>query len=256
MASATMDHVLPEVRPVVTSMPDTTYEVQTDGSARFRDLPIDINNNYFVRGVPGHTHNASAIIGITGTFDNVRPAAIVPDARWYGHTDAAEEKLNVGDYGDAQRVDPDEADELYDRAVEKGIGRIRLVPENCHQDISEPTRAISEIRTIVTAKDQLNSMTYTEEQGYFADDRTGNRAAASLVHGTVNIDILGYRAFLRAGDTRLGGTTIVRYNAAHAQIAHRYVITDPGRVIEDNGNQVSRAFDGTVRFHFVDNGSD
>jgi len=252
MASATMEHVLPEVRPLVTNMPDTTYEVQTDGSARFRDLPITINNHYFVSGVPGHTHNASAIVGITGVFDKLRTADIIPHVQWYGHGDAAEEKLQVGEYDDAERLD--QGSQQYDRAVEKAVGRIRLVPENCHQQISEPTRAISEVRTIVTAEDQLDSMTYTEEQGYFADDRTGLRIADADIHGTVYVDILGYSAFEFAGVDRIGGTTITRHNAGGAIINNRYVITGPGTVIRDNGVTVSRPFDGSLRFRFVDDG--
>ena len=31
----------------------------------------------------------------------------------------------------------DESD--YDRAIERGIGEIAIVPENCHQEIREPS---------------------------------------------------------------------------------------------------------------------
>ena len=146
MASATMDHVLPEVRPVVTNMPERTYEVQTDGSARFRDLPIDNNNHYSVRGIPGYTHNASAIAAISADFSIKRSTATLSHIDWYGQDDFEEEKLQVNAYGDSERMEKDR-NSRYERAIEKGVGSIRIVPENCHQDINEPTRAISEIRT-------------------------------------------------------------------------------------------------------------
>ena len=48
-----MANVLPEVQPVVTSMPDRGYELQTGGSAR-RSFIKNNNNTYFIRG----THNS------------------------------------------------------------------------------------------------------------------------------------------------------------------------------------------------------
>ena len=56
-----MANILPEVQPVVTSMPDRGYELQTGGSAR-RSFIKNNNNTYFIHGVPGHTHNSSAMI--------------------------------------------------------------------------------------------------------------------------------------------------------------------------------------------------
>ena len=65
----------------------------------------------------------------------------------------------------------DESD--YDRALERGIGEITIVPENCHQQIREPTRAISELRTLVMPKDKRDTLTYVEEVGGFVNQTTG-----------------------------------------------------------------------------------
>ena len=53
-----MANILPEVQPVVTSMPDKGYELQTGGSAR-RSFIKNTEDTYYIHGVPGHTHNAS-----------------------------------------------------------------------------------------------------------------------------------------------------------------------------------------------------
>ena len=53
-------HILAEVRPVVSSMPEQQYVAQTDGSARMRIAKFE-DGRYRVRGVPKHTHNATAI---------------------------------------------------------------------------------------------------------------------------------------------------------------------------------------------------
>ena len=62
-------------------------------------------------------------------------------------------------------IDPDNADERYERAIERCIGYITLQPENCMSSIREPTRSIGEVRTLVTPKARLNTLTYVEEQG-------------------------------------------------------------------------------------------
>ena len=46
--------------------------------------------------------------------------------------------------GDSQRIA--DTDARLERAIERGIGEICLRPENCHQEIREPVRSISEIR--------------------------------------------------------------------------------------------------------------
>ena len=68
-----MQHVLPEVRPFVNNMPEETYVVQTGGSARSREIET-IDNRVAVSGVPGHTHNATAIASISADFGEIRLA--------------------------------------------------------------------------------------------------------------------------------------------------------------------------------------
>ena len=67
-----MANILPEVQPIVTSMPAKGYELQTGGSAR-RSFIKNTDDTYFIHGVPGHTHNASAMISVTATIRGVTP---------------------------------------------------------------------------------------------------------------------------------------------------------------------------------------
>ena len=56
-----------EVKPYVTSMPTGTqdFQIQTGGSARQKRVPYNVpNRSYEVTGVPGHTHNASAVMSV------------------------------------------------------------------------------------------------------------------------------------------------------------------------------------------------
>ena len=46
-----MANILPEVQPIVTSMPSKGYEMQTGGSAR-RSFIKNNSNTYFIHGVP------------------------------------------------------------------------------------------------------------------------------------------------------------------------------------------------------------
>ena len=163
-------HVLPEVRPEVTNMPEQTYVAMTDGSARSRELPFS-NSSFQVRGVPKHTHNATAISSISGNFSNRLVAEVDLAPGWC----ADEEKHAVDDFTDSVFFAPAAEVSIYERAIEKGVGRIRLIPENCHQQIDEPTRAIAEIRSIVASKQQLESMTYVEEEGGCVEPGTGVR---------------------------------------------------------------------------------
>ena len=67
--------------------------------------------------------------------------------------------------GDSEPVYNEDA--RLDRALERGIGEICLRPENCHEEIREPVRSISEIRTLVAPDDRLQTLTYVEEVGGF-----------------------------------------------------------------------------------------
>ena len=66
-----MANILPEVQPIVTSMPDRGYDLQTGGSAR-RSFIKNTDDTYFIHGVPGHTHNASAMSSVTAEYSRKR----------------------------------------------------------------------------------------------------------------------------------------------------------------------------------------
>ena len=74
--------------------------------------------------------------------------------------------------------EPDNADERYDRAIERCVGYISLFPENCTGHIREPTRSISEIRTLVAPKSRLETLTYNDEMGGVAHPRRRRRREA------------------------------------------------------------------------------
>ena len=67
-----MANVLPEVRPSVESMPHEGFVMQTGGSARRSIIKNDGSDTYHVHGVPGHTHNASAMISVTADYTKTR----------------------------------------------------------------------------------------------------------------------------------------------------------------------------------------
>ncbi|MAW76104.1 MAG: hypothetical protein CMJ95_01770, partial [Planctomycetes bacterium] len=204
MLNAGNEHVLPEVRPVVTDMPEETYQAVTGGSARSRELPLLGGHIYDVRGVPGHTHNASATVSISGDFTRMRTADLDLANDWY-----AEIADDLGDnmYDDSEPFVPDTELLQYERAIEKAVGRVRVIPENCHQEIDEPTRAIAEIRTIVTAKAVLKSMTYVEELGTYVDAVTGIDASDDFVD-SVQVHMFGYDGCKHNAANRLASTKI------------------------------------------------
>ena len=63
-----MANVLPEVRPLVESMPHEGFVMQTGGSARRSFIKNNGFAHYFVHGVPGHTHNSSAMLSVTADY--------------------------------------------------------------------------------------------------------------------------------------------------------------------------------------------
>ena len=150
------------VLPSVGSMPVTGWICQTSGSARkritkntssFKQGNLDIEGTFDVQGVPGHTHNASAVVSIDANYSRYRDAAIqVPAAVW-----AAGEGLPAGMLTDS--VPPDNEGERYDRAIERCVGYTALFPENCTGHIREPTRSIGEVRTLVAPKSRLDTLT-------------------------------------------------------------------------------------------------
>ena len=115
-----MANILPEVQPMVTSMPDRGYELQTGGSAR-RSFIKNNNNTYFIHGVPGHTHNSSAMISVTAEYTRKRDIA---SDSW------ADDPLLLAATEYTDSLEPRDKAERYDRAIERGIGRIIMIPEN------------------------------------------------------------------------------------------------------------------------------
>ena len=159
-----MANQFPEVLPEVQSMPTTGWFCQTSGGARKRVTPnssaSDTQGVYDVKGVPGHSHNASAVVSVDADYTKYRDAGITVPANVWSH---GAYNLPVGILTDSE--EPDNATERYDRAIEKCVGYISMFPENCTGHIREPTRSISEIRTLVAPKSRLETLTYIDEMG-------------------------------------------------------------------------------------------
>lgn len=153
-----------EVLPEVQSMPTTGWLCQTGGNARRRVTPntsvTATEGIYDVKGVPGFTHNSSAVVSVDADYTRYRDSLInVATNVW----NVGELVLPVGLLTDSE--EPDNANERYDRAIEKCVGYISLFPENCTGHIREPTRSIGEIRTLVAPKTRLETLTYIDEMG-------------------------------------------------------------------------------------------
>jgi hypothetical protein len=214
-----MSQLQSEVRPTVVRMPMSGFLLQTGGSARRRVIKplkkqagtdvFPIQNEYRVSGVPGHTHNSSAVASV-----------IVDMFRTRGFTHSfdswSEQKIEMDekDPGDSERVTNE--DIRFNRALERGIGEICLRPENCHHEIREPVRSIAEIRTLVAPDDRLQTLTYVEEVGGFVTkvpDVVPLRTVDYISEfPDVYIDLLGYRDIDKApknafGHAHAGGYT-------------------------------------------------
>ena len=165
--------------------PKTGYALQTGGSARRRIIKpqykqtatdqFPIENRYRVSGVPGHTHNSSAVLSVLVDLKRDRNFNAILHNVWAHDAIDFEEKQP----GDSEVIADQDA--RFDRAIERGIGDICLRPENCHQEIREPARSISEIRTLVAPEDRLQTLTYVEEVGgYVNKEEALNRAVQTL----------------------------------------------------------------------------
>ena len=191
-----MANVLPEVRPLVASMPHEGFVMQTGGSARRSSIKNNGFDHYFVHGVPGHTHNASAMISLTADYTEQRGVTEHISAGVW-----AEEKVDLNPFDFMDSTEPEDAEQLYDRAIERGIGQITLIPENCQHIIQEPTRSISEVRTIVSGKDRLDTLTYVNNELGWVDPVTGTTPSAAFNRiEPIDINFFGYPAPL--GDQR------------------------------------------------------
>ena len=115
-------------------MPHEGFVMQTGGSARRSTIKNNGFDHYFVHGVPGHTHNASAMISLTADYSRTLENALEITQIWADEVVPAP----IDQYTDS--VEPDE--QLYDRAIERGIGKITLIPENC-QTLSRSRHAAS-----------------------------------------------------------------------------------------------------------------
>ena len=169
-----MSQIQSEVRPRVLQMPQSGFLLQTGGSARKRVIKptqkqesttsFPIQTHYKVSGVPGHTHNASAVLSVLCDLKRNRGVALTSAA---GNWSEEEMKMAAAEPGDSFPIEDE--DERLERALERGIGELCLRPENCHQEIREPVRSISEIRTLVAPDDRLQTLTYVEEVGGFVN---------------------------------------------------------------------------------------
>ena len=234
-------HVLAEVRPLVSNMPEQQYVAQTDGSARMRVAKFE-NGRYRVRGVPGHTHNSTAICNVEGDFTALRAVDLVVDEA-FSYVGFGLEQYDIGEFSESVHFNEATEVAMYDRAIEKGIGNIRLIPENCHQEIDEPTRAIAEIRTIVSSKQQLDSLTYIDEMGSHVDATTGLDATEEFV-AQVPVYILGLRGSVGNGN-RYAESRLV-FTRTDYTLAGVFAIADPVGTIADTG----APWDGTRLFEW------
>ena len=176
-----------EVRPVVQTMPGReSFVLLTGGSARRRIIKPQGEAptiTFRVSGVPGHTHNASAVASVLCDLERRRGFTHDFTNAW------ADEPIGMvaDELGDSDAV-PDEA-ARFDRAIERAIGEITLIPENCHQEIREPTRSIAEVRQLCTPQDKLRTATYVEEVGGFVNPVTG--AVHISDYPDILVDMLG-----------------------------------------------------------------
>jgi len=237
-------HVLAEVRPLVSSMPEQQYVAQTNGSARMRISKFE-DGRYRVRGIPGHTHNSTAICSVEADFTETRPVDLQVAAS-FTYTD--EEEYNAGEFAESEHFAAADEVEIYDRAIEKGIGSIRLVPENCHQEIDEPTRAISEIRTIVSSKQQLDSLTYIDEMGSHVDPITGHDATDEF-DGQVPVYILGLRGAMADVSPNRYAESRIFFTDADNVVRGVFAISDNTGSYADTG----ALWDGTRLFEWDQN---
>ena len=150
-------------------MPTTGWFCQTSGNARRRVTKntsslksgnVDIEGIYDVAGVPGHSHNSSAVVSIDANYSTYRHRALNVNAGIWGYGALA---LPVGLLTDS--VEPDHAEERYERAIERCVGYTSLFPENCTGHIREPTRSIGEIRTLVAPKARLDTLLHGGASG-------------------------------------------------------------------------------------------
>ena len=233
---------LPEVRPEVVSMPIEGFIMQTGGSARRSFIKNTGNNDYFVHGVPGHTHNASAMISVTADYERRRGVTSTIDREVW-----ADEDILLAEEHFVDSIEPEDAEDRYERSIERGIGSMTLIPENCQHTINEPTRSISEIRSIVTPKDQIKSMTYVNNEFGWVSPVTGELDDFNNCE-PVQVNFFGYSALPELITDELGRVDIQSpvYIGALSNRTHRYLIADRGASAPGGAQN----WDGNVPFYW------
>ena len=177
MQSAPIPQTLQDVRPVVRNMRPEGYILQTGGSATRKEIKMEGSQSdplFRVTGVPLHTHNATALLSIDVRIENDVADDAARDVSLAGEFSVDDLTLDVGDLVESySRDDYKEDVERLQRSIEFGVGNVQLQPENCVNHISEPTRAIAEIRTLVCSSDALKTMTFVDQKFAYTD-RKGN----------------------------------------------------------------------------------
>ena len=184
-----MANILPEVRPEVISMPAHGFMMQTGGSARKRTIQFQSSDSSFpISGVPGHTHNSSAVVAIEADYTE-RRSKVINVSPSFGRVVGGSALALPAAITDSPAMTDEAA--RFDRAIERGVGQMTLLPENCQHTVQEPTKSISEIRTIVTGKNMLDTMTYVEERGGWVDPIEGD-PMTNLSFNDIDVSVIGY----------------------------------------------------------------
>ena len=228
-----------EVRPLVQTMPGSeAFLLQTGGSARRRSIKPTGSAptiTFRVSGVPGHTHNASAVASVICDLERGRGFTHTIDAAWADVGPV----LQGAHLGDSDAVLDEDA--RFDRAIERAVGEITLIPENCHQEIREPTRSIAEIRQLVAPQDKLRTLTYVEEVGGFVDPAT--KAVYISDYADILVDMIG--------QVDLDETPKETIGAGEAAV-HHYTADVATTPVSIRAASATRAADGTgIGYHFV-----
>ena len=87
-----------EVKPLVASMPTSGFQLQTGGSARRRIVKNE-SDSYKVTGVPGHTHNASAVLSVLCDHTRTRGRTFTLTDE-FAHEDVEHEAADLLDVGE------------------------------------------------------------------------------------------------------------------------------------------------------------
>ena len=242
-----MAQIDPEVVPEVSSMPSEGWYCATSGKARKRVTSNSGSNThaiYRVQGVPGYTHNSSAVMSVDADYTKRRTTGVNVGANIWG---PAGINLAEGELVDSDVIDNEK--ERFDRAIERCVGSIALRPENCTGHIIEPTRSIAEIRTLIAPKTRLDTLTYVEEKGGWRvpTDAQGNSVALHSSFPSIKIDMRPLTAIQLA--TVNPDVTVSSLFMKGTTYDYRIVAGADGFTIGSAGGQ---PWDGTLEFVWDD----